>query len=41
MRLDLLVANQLVRRVVFSAVLFGDQLFVKVVGLGGLDAQNM
>jgi hypothetical protein len=33
MRLDLLVVNKLVHRVVLSAILFGDQLFVTVVGL--------
>jgi hypothetical protein len=32
-RFDLLVVNQLVHRVVFSAISFGDQLFVMVVGL--------
>jgi hypothetical protein len=33
MRLDLLVVNQLVHRIVFSAILFVDQLSVIVVGL--------
>jgi hypothetical protein len=33
MRLDLLVVNQLVHRIVFSAILFGDELSVMVVGL--------
>jgi hypothetical protein len=33
MRLDMLVVNQLVYRIVFSAILFEDQLFVMVVGL--------
>jgi hypothetical protein len=30
---DLLVINQLVHQVVFTAILFWDQLFVMVVGL--------